>query len=409
VTNKNELICGKKELRHLLTLSTLSALLSVAFGGLEVLYTLYALNELKINASDWSQIRAYRYIATIVFIVVLGTYASKVGQRKISALAVACSVVNLTLFLLYPTKFLLFIMVPMHSASVSLVLMNINVLAQEVPARLQATSNTVYRSIYTGMAFFGPLLIALSGNGMHQTLFVCFTALLLFCFIGFLHFPHTVEKEAGGEVIPSLRDLVRSWGVLLRNRRFVLFQLLITLIYSAFIVNVIFGPIKLIKSFGMTDQQFGYTSTGVAVVTMIGILCTGAMFAKSLKGMIYWPLLLCSLSNILLGLQSSIVISILLFIAANAFHALSLASVSMWITRMVPDHQLSLAFAFHKVFLGLFGFIFSIFLSILESPLGIDRCLVLMGLVGCVLSLLLKRELDIQSSKTSILAKGFMG
>jgi hypothetical protein len=280
---------GTIEFRQLLMLGILSSILSFVFSGLEVLNTLYALTELKISASEWSQIRAYRYILTIVIVLVLGTYAGKIGQKRIAAATIAFSVVNLLIFVIHPTKLQLFFMLPFHAAFISMVTLSINVLVQDVPKRLQAISNTVYRSTYTGLAVLGPLTLALFADSNRMLLFVLFIVGLLLCFPVFIIFPSRPKSEEDEAKKQSFRDLMHEWRILLQNKHFILFEILVTTVYSSFLVNMIFGPIKLIQLLGLSDQQFGYTSTGVAFVTMVLTLIAGLLFRKILVHLVYGP------------------------------------------------------------------------------------------------------------------------
>ncbi len=443
--------------RQLWTIGILSSLLSFVFSGADVLYTLYAINELQIDASEWSQIRASRYILTIVIVLVLGTYAEKWGQKRVAAITVALASLNLFAFIAYPTKPLLFLTSPLHAAFVSMVTMSINVLAQRVPERLQTVSNTVYRSTYTGLAIFGPLALALFADAGQRFMFAVFACLLSLCFPGFLLFPdggkagkpekdEEAEKagkagmaemaeraeEAGragaGRAVgtggteeaevaerarvtekaekaesganpspgrsPGFLDLLREWKPLVRNKSFIRFEIGVTVVYSAFLVNMIFGPIKLIQTLGMGDRPFSYASTGVAAFTTVLILIAGPLFRTRLKPLVTWPLSLLSLGNLLLGLQSNLYLSIALYIATNALNVMSYASISIWTSRIVDPNQLGFAFTFHKVFIALFGFAFSIVLSWMEGAIGIDASFVAMGLLGCAFSLYLARQLS---------------
>lgn len=381
------------EFRQLVMLGALSSLLSFVFSGLEVLYTLYAINEMNIRASEWSQIRAYRYIFTLLMVLVLGTYAGKIGQKKAGAFTVALAVLNLLLFILYPSKLLLFITLPFNAAAVSMVTMSMNVLAQEVPERLQNVSNTVYRSAYTGLAVFGPLTIAIFADGGPRILFIFFTICLVICLPGLIMFPSSVRSKGDDAGSQTFRTLMQEWRLLLRNKSFIYFELLITTIYSAFLVNMIFGPIKLIQTLGMSEQQFSYTSTGAAAFTMLLILAAGALFGRMLLSLVYWPLLLISAGNVLFGMQSNMLLSIVLFIATNALNIVSFASISIWTSRIVPKRQLGFAFAFHKIFIAVFGFVFSLLLSLMEMQIGINACMIIMGMVGVVFTLLLRPQL----------------
>jgi len=466
---------GSSEARPLWTIGILSSLLSFVFSGADVLYTLYAINELQIDASEWSQIRASRYILTIVIVLVLGTYAEKWGQKRVAAITVALASLNLFAFIAYPTKPLLFLTSPLHAAFVSMVTMSINVLAQRVPERLQAVSNTVYRSTYTGLAIFGPLALALFADAGQRLLFAVFACLLSLCFPGFLLFPDGVKAgktgkdeeagmaeragrvggtekaekaekagrvggtggpggtekaeaagragmaeragrvgaggtegtegiekagkaESGAPASPSRRpsflDLLREWKPLVRNKSFIRFEIGVTVVYSAFLVNMIFGPIKLIQTLGMGDRPFSYASTGVAAFTTVLILIAGPLFRTRLKPLVTWPLSLLSLGNLLLGLQSNLYLSIALYIATNALNVMSYASISIWTSRIVEPNQLGFAFTFHKVFIALFGFAFSIVLSWMEGAIGIDASFVTMGLLGFAFSLYLARQLS---------------
>lgn len=375
-------------------LGVLSSLLSFVFSGLEVLYTLYAINEMGIRASEWSQIRAYRYIFTIVMVLVLGTYAGKIGQKKVGAFTVALAVLNLLLFILYPSKLLLFITLPFNAAAVSMVTMSMNVLAQEVPGTLQNVSNTVYRSTYTGLAVFGPLATALFTEGDPRLLFIFFTICLAICLPGFILFPSSAAPKGDKAGSQTFRTLMFEWRQLIRNKSFIYFEILVTTIYSAFLVNMIFGPIKLIQNLGMSEQQFSYTSTGAAAFTMLLILAAGALFGRMLRSLVYWPFLLISALNVLFGMQSDMLLSIVLYIATNALNIVSFASISIWTSKIVPKSQLGFAFAFHKIFVSVFGFVFSIVLSYMESQLGINACMIIMGVVGVMFTLLLGRQLS---------------
>jgi MFS family permease len=386
---------GSIEARQLWSLGILSALLSLVFSGLEVLYTLFALNEIKISASEWSQIRAYRYILTALIVLVLGTYAGKWGQKKIASMTVACAVINLLAFTLQPTKLFLFITLPLHAALLSMVTMSMNVMVQEVPSRLQAASNTVYRSTYTGLAVFGPLLVAVCIDKNRTWLFLFFVVCLLVCLFVFIMYPQREKDREETAESRSLGDLIKEWGFLLHNKRFIVFEIGVTIIYSSFLVNTIFGPIKLIQTLGISDRHFSYISTVVAVVTMGFTLVAGLLLGKILGHLVYWPLFISSFGNVLFGMQSNIGLSIGLFVAANALNTLTFASVSIWTSRIVDKTQVGLAFAFHKIFISLLGFVFSILLAGLEIRFGIDHCMIIMGAVGCLFSLLLKREMRV--------------
>lgn len=226
------------EFRQLAMLGVLSSVLSFVFSGLEVLYTLYAINIIKVSASEWSQIRGYRYILMIVIVLVLGTYAGRIGHKKTAAITVALMLCNLLLFVIQPSKLFLFITLPIHVAFISMITM--------------------------------------------------------------------------------------------------------------------------------------------------------------LLQLVYLPLFICSLGNILFGLQSSVVISVILFMVTNALNAISFASVSMWTSRMVFKEQLGFAFTMHKVLIGLFGLFFSIVLAYMETVIGIDHCMIYMGIVGCIFSVLLGKEMKVQ-------------
>lgn len=229
--------------RRLILLGVLSSLLSFVFSGLDVLYTLYALKELDISAAEWSQIRAYRFLLTIIMVMVLGTYAGKIGQKNSVALTVALAVVNLLLFIVQPSKLLLFMTLPFQAAVVSMVTMSMNVLAQEVPSKLQSISNTVYRSTYTGLAIIGPLAIALLSDYSPRLLFGLFTLTLALCLPLFILFPNSNasgKAEVEGAAGQTFRQLMREWRCLLKNKSFIYYELLVTIIYSAFLVNMNF-------------------------------------------------------------------------------------------------------------------------------------------------------------------------
>lgn len=384
------------ETKQLIMLGILSSLLSFVFSALDVLYTLYSINEMKVSASEWSQIRAYRYILTIVIVLILGTYAGRVGQKKIAAIAVALSLVNLLLFVIHPTKLFLFISLPFHAAFVSVITMNINVLVQEVPLRLQSASNTLYRATYTGLAFMGPLTLAFFAGSNQIKLIVLFMAFFALCLPGFLFYPDSPKMKVKSDESRTLHDLWIEWGKLIKNKRLIYFEILVTLIYSAFLVNYIFGPIKLIQVLQMNDQQFSYASTGAALLTMVFTLAAGFLLRKVLMHLVFLPLFLCSIGNILFGLQSNLTLCIILFITTNALNTLSYASVSIWTSKLVARNQLSLAFAFHKILIAVFGILFSILLSILQSYIGINTCMIVMGILGSLIAALLMREMKRQ-------------
>lgn len=153
----------------------------------------------------------------------------------------------------------------------------------------------------------------------------------------------------------------------------------------------------MLQSLGVSDQQFSYVTTAAAAFSMLLVIAAGALFTTKIKPLVYWPLFLCSLGNVLLGMQSSLPLSIALYIVTNALNTVSFASVSIWTSRIVLRGQIGFAFAFHKIFIAAFGFAFSVILSLMEVKLGIDYCMILMGLLGIVFTLLLRIQMAVQT------------
>lgn len=372
-------------------IGVLSSIMSFVFSGLDVLYTLFALNDLAVSPGEWSQIRAWRYALTAIIVLILGTYAGKIGQKRVAAVSIALMVVNLLAFTLWPNKWLLFVTMPLHAAFVSLVTMNINVLVQEVPRRLQSLSNTVYRSTFTGMALFGPLLIAVFAGADRIVMFLVFIAFLALCLPGFLYYPDRSESPPSERM--TLSVMFSEWRQLLQNRHFVVYEALVTLIYSAFLANMVLGPVKLIQRLGMSDARFSMATAAISALAMLLMLAAGIRLQQYLVGMHFLPLLACSLLTFILGIQEHLVVSTAAYIAANALIPTTYAAVSIWTSRVVPSRQLGFSFAFHKILIAILGFGFSVLLSGLESRIGLNATFVWMGLLGALACVLLYREM----------------
>ena len=385
------------ETRRLVMLALLSSLLSYAFSAIDVLYTLYALNDIRISASEWSQVRALRYAMTIVVVAVLGTYAGRLGQRKAGAVTSALAVSGLLLFVAFPTKTTLYVTFPLHAAFVSMITLSVNVLVQDVPDRLQTTSNTLYRSTFTGMAIVGPLTLGILSDADQAALFLLFIACFALCVPGFDFYPKAADVSGVPKTSRSFRDQWGEWKVLVGNRRFAVFETLITLIYSAFIANIVLGPAKLIQTVGLTERQYSYVFAGAAVATMLCTLAAGFLLARRLRQLVYVPLFLSSFGTILLGWQSNAPAAVALFVVTNALNAVTFASASIWTGRLVGRERLGHAYALHKIMIAAIGFAFSLGLAALEGLFGIDWSLMAMGSVGCLCSLLLRRSMKEQS------------
>gem|GEM_PF-3883723 len=388
----------KGEWNQLAMIGALSSIMSFVFGGLDVLYTLFALNDLAVSAAEWSQIRAWRYALTAVIVLILGTYAGKIGQKRVAAVSIALMIVNLLAFTLWPNKWLLFVTMPLHAAFVSLVTMNINVLVQEVPRRLQSLSNTVYRSTFTGMALLGPLLIAVFAGADRIVMFLVFTAFLALCLPGFLHYPD--HRQSPPPETMTIAVMVSEWRQLLRNRHFVVYETLVTLIYSAFLANSVLGPVKLIQRLGMSDSRFSMATAAVAALAMLLMLLAGFWLQRYLTAVHCWPLLACSLLTFILGIQENPAVSAAAYVAANALIPTTYAAASIWTSRVVPGSQLGFSFAFHKILIAILGFGFSVLLSGLESRIGLDATLAWMGMFGAAACVLLYREMRMHCRRT---------
>jgi len=380
--------------RQLVMLGLLSSILSFVFSALEVLYTFYAMNDLRVSAAEWSQVRAGRFLLTIVIVLVLGTWAGKIGHKKALFLASAIAIANVLLFAGFPSKWMLFLSFPLHIAFVSMITLSVNVLVQEVPLNLQSVSNTVYRTTYTRMAILGPLALGLFADVEPVAMFLALAVCLSLCLPLIGWYPQEVRKQEGKqEVSPSVREQIRAWRQLLGHRRYVIFDVLVSLIHSAFLANTIFGPVKLIQTIGLDERQFSYVSAFAALTTTLMMLAAGFLLRKMLMALVYVPLLLCSLGNVLLGLQTIPLVCIMLYIVSNAFNMMTFASISIWSTRLVPQERLGHAFAFHKILISVFGFLFSMLLSAGGLWVGVDASMVAMGIFGILCGLWLRKEM----------------
>src|SRR5690554_3481038 len=104
------------EKKQLWTFLIVSSMLSLVISGLEVVFTVYAINEVQVDVSEWSQIRSLRYLLTMIIVFLLGIYASHLGTKRTTMLAILICLLPLIFTIWFPGKTMLYIMYPLYGA-----------------------------------------------------------------------------------------------------------------------------------------------------------------------------------------------------------------------------------------------------------------------------------------------------
>lgn len=390
----------KKKLYVFLCISTL---VSLVISGLEVTYTAYAINNLKVDATEWSQVRSVRYLLTMIAVFLFGTYASRIGSKKLAIFTVILSILSLMFTVWYPNKLMLFLMYPLYSALSQILLVNLNVWAQESSDRVRALTNTLYRSSFIAFSMLGPILSAYWMTGGYMDAFLFFSVLLALCLAVLTLFPvkRTVYQSAKSGISDMVKEL-RQWRKIFQNSSVIYYLILTGLINQAFLINLVLLPIKLMTGIGFTEQQYSISISVYSLVGFVFILSTGFLLNRYLNSMIFVPFFLCSLGNLLMGITSNAVLIVVVFVISNALFQLTMAPTSLWLSRMFTGNDLSVAFSLAKITSSLLGALATTILALMQPIIGINYSLVIYGMVGMVISCLLLLVLRNQAQQTTI-------
>jgi MFS family permease len=384
------------EKKQLWTFLILSSLLSLVISGLEVLFTVYAINEVQVDAAEWSQIRSLRYFLTMVVVFLLGIYASHLGSKRTTMFAIFMCLLPLLFTIWFPSKSMLYMMYPLYGALSQTLLVNMNVMAQETSGDMRELTNTLYRSTFIAFSMLGPVASTYWISGGYSDAFLLFTFILVPCLALLTLYPARSPQSRLDKLnFNKMKEMIGQWGKLCSNRTILLFVILVGLINQAFQINMTLMPIKLMSGMGLSDQNYSILVTFHSVFGLVFVLSLGFLLKRYLNLMIVVPYVCCSLGHVLMGMISDPQFIIIIFIMSNALFQITMAPMSIWLSQQVAESELSTAFSFAKISSSLQGVLATMILAIIQPLLGINSSLIIYGLGGlacCILlSLFLKK------------------
>ncbi len=380
----------QEDKRQLWIILGISSLLSMVFSGLEVVYTAYAINAVGVDASEWSQIRSIRYTLTMIVVFVLGTYAIRLGTKITAVFAVVMSAIALICTVLFPGKLMLYVMYPIFGSLTQILLVNMNVMAQETSSDMREMTNTLYRSSFIAFSMAGPLAGAFWMTSSYANAFLFFSLLLALCVGVLTAYPSTSAKLQHLKLdLREMKKILNEWAVLCRNRSILGFVILTAVINQTVMINMTLLPIKLMDGMGITEQHYSTIVTFQSAIGFILILSVGFLLKKHLNVMIYAPYILCAVGLIGMGSIEHPVGVIVAFVLSNAIFQITMAPSSLWLSQQVDGSGYSTIFSFAKISSSLQGAIATVILALLQPIVGIDASLMIYGIWGLLCSLAL--------------------
>lgn len=365
----------------------------MVFSGLDVVFTVYAVERLQLPASDLALLRSLRLIVSIPFILVMGGVADLWGTKKTAFAAILMTAATSVLTIAIPSKGTLFATFPVYGGLTAILLVSMNVISQSVKDNLRNLSNTLYRSTFIGFAIAGPLCAGLLISYGYLAAFLGF-AVILAASLGVLSL-YPEEKNAvppnGEWPGKSVSRLIGSWNALLHDKPLMTYMLLNGLLNHVVMVNLVLIPIKLMNELGVSSRAFTYVMTLSSVTGLLFTVAAGFLMKKHLAKLVVVPMLLSAACNLVLGLQANAALTIVLFMLASAFYTVTMAPTSLWLSGMAK-RQFGAVFSFFKIVSAGLGVLVSAVLSMVQPALGIDKALVAYGTFGVLASLLFMRH-----------------
>ncbi|WP_123043193.1 MFS transporter [Cohnella candidum] len=378
--------------RQLWAIVGISSLLSVVFSGLDVAFTVFSVNRLELPASDLALLRSLRLAVTIPFILAMGGIADAWGQKKTATAAIVVMSAASVLTVAIPGKGMLFATFPLYGGMSAILLVSMNVFSQGVKDELRGLSNTLYRSTFIGFSIAGPLSAGLLIGFGFPAAFLAFAAIALFSLAALSLYPQD-RREAGASketVRQTAARMAEGWKSLLRDRPLLTYMLMNGLLNHTVMVNLVLVPVKLMDDLGVSSRDYTRVMTVSSIIGLLFTIAAGFLMKKHLSRLITMPMLLSAACNFASGLESSVWLTIVLFILSSALYTVTMAPTSLWLGEMAKQ-QFGTIFGIFKVMSAGIGFLVSASLSVVQSGLGIDMALVAYGIFGVLASLLFMR------------------
>jgi MFS family permease len=376
------------EKRRLIIFSCLSAILSFVFSGLDVVFTAYAVNDIAVSEQEFSLMRSFRSLSSVLVVFLMGCYVNVIGNRRAVIVSAFLLLLSTILIVLFPTKLFLFIVFPLVGAFTSALLVNMNIMAQDTAKSYRERSNTTYRSIFLVFSIAGPLVAGVLLKLDDFLSFLFFSLVIGLSIFVAASYPSGDLNNSSPKSSLSISGVVKQWIVLSRNRAFLIFALLTGLINQLGMINLIIIPYKLMDRMSMSEQHYSFLITSHALFGLVLTLVAGYFLKRIINLVIILPYVLCMSANIFMGLSSNVIVVAALFIFANAVFFMAMAPHSLWIGAKVDD-DLATAFSLAKIISSLWGFVIALLLSLVQPLLGIDFSLIVFGVTGLLVSLVL--------------------
>lgn len=368
-------------LSRLLPIAALSAVFSLATSGLEVLYSVSAIQTWDIDSTAWTQVRSWRFLLTVPVVFALGIGAIRLGQRMIATWSVFLSVAAMLAIAVFPSSTMFLFTFCLFGSLVSVIMISLNVTVQEVGEAWRAKTNTLYRSVFIICALLGPLCTSLLLRYGISTAFLFYA----FCYLFAIYFIRICMSEASGtenETKLKHSDTFREYLTIMRDTKHLLVQILAGIGGGAFYVSITLGPFKLIQEFGMSGFRFSQLMVIHPLLSFLLTLAIGPLLNKRTDQLLAGSFLLISLGNMAMGMAGGLLWGVLFFVISNACFALTTVPYSLWIAKRVPPSLLSSAFSLSKLLQMLLGFMLTAAMTIMEPLLGINGSFLLWGIVG---------------------------
>jgi len=249
--------------RRLLVVSLAGALLVLGNQCYDVLGPLWATEDLGLTPSGWASLRSLRFAGTVIGTLLFALVATRLRPRLTAAIALGLAGSALAGMVLGGMT-LVWVLVPVFGAAVSIVFVNLNALVQQAGGRRRGSANALYRGTQTAVAIAAPLLATSLAAwwGGYVAALVAGAVVLIAGGAAVLAHPRT---EARGGPPPR-------WGTVLRIpalRRFVAIDQLATLAQGAWHA---YFALRLTRDGGLSDVALGLAlmlaATGAFLITV---------------------------------------------------------------------------------------------------------------------------------------------
>ncbi len=370
--------------QRMTVLAISAACFAVSNSAFDMITPLWATGDLGYSAADWAHLRSLRFTGTFVGILALGIIAERLGSRRMAALTLALSGCAMSLMAL-GKPWLVTLCMPLFGALISTTFVNFNALTQQVSIRRQGLANGIYRGIGAGMAIIAPILATSLAHcwGAWSPVLQCaaFATATGGLVILFYPEPRSDARRSLREVLRGFASVSRKWALW----RFILIDQLMAFTQGGVAA---FAALRLTRELGLSEPAFGFVCSVGAGLGLCAVLVAGVLFQRlPLRWGMGAAWLGSALGSLLLGVSSSLPLSIAAALLVATSWPITTVPGSMWIG--LAGGATATAFTVHKIIQSGVAAGSMALMGWLEPRCGMQPLLLAGGMIGVPLTVLM--------------------